>query len=215
MSDLYVDESELKAKANGHATGEYHARRAHLMYFRRVLRQPKLRTVCEIGFNAGHGAAMWLEGTGVERLQSFDLPSYPYAVGARNLSMSMYPGRVAFHDGDSRTTVAEYASAIAKGLERPCDLAYVDGNHQRIFPLADIVNSLRSSHNGTILIADDCTRHWPAVPTAYDTAVQNGHLRPMREVIPNDVLPTKFSYNRTGWCAGVVASTMAAPVGIN
>ena len=38
-----------------------------------------VKTVCEVGFNAGHSAAIWLEGTDIEQLHSFDIMDHTCA----------------------------------------------------------------------------------------------------------------------------------------
>ena len=108
---------------------EYSMRRDHVKYFRRALHLPGIETVCEIGFNAGHGAAVWLEGTNVKLLRSFDLPFNAPAYGARNLSRAIYPGRIEFHDGSSSETLPPFVNSVLSGQQPPCDLWYIDGLH--------------------------------------------------------------------------------------
>jgi hypothetical protein len=170
-----------------------------------------------VGFNAGHGAAIWLEGTDVQALHSFDLPLSPYSNGARNLSRALYPGRISFHDGYSTSTLKQFVTDVHSGAAPRCDLWYIDGGHTGSVPSHDLDHAMHSSHNGTIVIMDDCTRHWGAVLKAWDhfaRVVLNGvtmketsrgryamHSRPE---IPWDVLPSpSYTYNRTGWCAGM------------
>jgi hypothetical protein len=191
-------------------TYEYATRRHHVKHFRRTLHLPGVTTVCEVGFNAGHGAAVWLEGTGVKLLQSFDLPLNAPAVGARNLSRALYPGRIQFHEGPTKQTLAPFVESVLSGQTPPCDLWYIDGLHtyqyrEHYGPGNDMASAVRASRNGTIIIADDCTNHWAAVSGSWKQLL---HPERVPHVVPNrvpwSVLPSRMAYNKTGWCAGEV-----------
>ena len=113
-----------------------------------------IRTVCEVGFNAGHSAALWLENTAVEHLHSFDVLDHPYSKAQVELVSRLYPGRFTMHGGDSRRTLPQFASQL-KSMpvhERSpqhgslCDLWYIDGGHVGVLPAADMGNAIRSSH---------------------------------------------------------------------
>ena len=209
LSRLVAIHTEISRMAERYTDGkpvpQYGDRKQHLRYFRRALRIHKVKLACEVGFNAGHGAALWLDGTDVERLMSFDLPMItytPHAVGARQLANATFPGRVVFHDGDSIPTLHAYAADVKAGKALPCDLWYIDGQHQGKWPHLDLEHAIAASHNGTLLIMDDCTAKWPAVVSGWVKALAAGHeIQPVpRESV---VLPNKLGYNRTGWCAGM------------
>ena len=51
------------------------------------------RTVCEVGFNMGHSAILWLHSSDAV-LKSFDLGNLPYSNGSMSLVAASYPGRV-------------------------------------------------------------------------------------------------------------------------
>jgi len=189
-------------------TYEYSSRRAHVQHFRRALHLPGIRTVCEIGFNAGHGASIWLEGSDVTMLHSFDLPLSNYSTAARNLSRALYPNRISFHDGNSKLTLPPFVDSVRKGQTPPCDLWYIDGLHTHSHnmhygPYDDMRQALQTSHNGTILIADDCTRKWAAVTNGWQRLTA-GTRSAVTRISLWDVLPERSSYNKTGWCAGRV-----------
>ena len=202
-------------KHGGFVHNEYLLRPDHVIHFRRALRAYRARNICEIGFNMGHGAALWLEGTDAV-LYSFDLPVTGYAIAARNLSAALYPGRVHFHDGTSALTVPEFVKSIQAGLSPACDLWYVDGMHSGSLVLHDMRYAVKASHNGTLIIADDCTRHWNDVPTAWHRL--NKEYTLLSNISPYwwRVLPTPtYVYTRhshvSGWCAGLLLQT--APAG--
>ena len=187
---------------------EYDLRRDHVRHFRRALHLPNISHVCEIGFNAGHGAALWLEGTDVKTLQSFDLPMNKHATGARELARAIYaPGRVTFHDGSTKATLEPFVKQVQNGELPPCDLWYIDGLHTNIQgwgPAFDMAKALGASHAGTVMIADDCTRKWPAVSNGWDMLTKQGYVNWKHMEWNWTVLPLRTSYNRTGWCAGPV-----------
>ena len=65
---------------------------------------------CEVGFNAGHSAAVLLEGTGVRHLHEFDLMTQPYSNASAAHARARYPGRFTMHRGNSRQTLREHAA---------------------------------------------------------------------------------------------------------
>ena len=199
---------------------QYKWRKPHVRHFRRLISVERPRVVCEIGFDAGHGAAIWLEGTEVERLNSFDLPFFsfaPYAMAGRALVDALYPTRVVLHDGNSDDTVRAHSLKVQAGAERPCDIWFIDGSHQGRMPAKDLENALGSAaRNRTVVIADDCTRRWKDVYNAWAAFYSRNAMKPYS--LPDEsvqssrawaVLPsttyTYLSYNRqsTGWCAGI------------
>ena len=144
---------------HGGNTHQFTARPEQAAHFRIVLRNSVLpagpvRRVCEIGFNAGHSAALWLEGTQsqVEHVVSFDMLDHPYSAAMQQLLTALYgEKRISWHGGDSTKTVAAFAARVASGEEPPCDLWYIDGGHGPVVA-ADTVNALKSSYNGTIVL---------------------------------------------------------------
>lgn len=111
-------------------------------YYRLMARLPAPRTVCEIGYNAGHSAHVWLSARPdmQTKLVAFDLASHPYTTisqrhmdalyvlllsllwwGALSHVLLMYrfPGRLELIAGDSLETVPAYA---AEHPETQCDI---------------------------------------------------------------------------------------------
>ena len=74
-----------------------------------------LHTVCEVGFNAGHSALLWLLGAPRARVVSFDIGLYPALVGARWLSRR-FPGRFTLVQGDSAVSVGAAAVVVLRRL---------------------------------------------------------------------------------------------------
>ena len=114
-----------------------------------------MRTVCEIGFNAGHSAVMLLNSTSAQ-LHEFDLGALPYSKGSRSFVEAHYPGRAHFHLGYSQRTVAAFVRSVHAGDELPCDFWYVDGAHTGTVPYTDLLNALNASSPSAVIMADDC-----------------------------------------------------------
>ena len=165
-----------------------------------------VRTVCEIGFNAGHSAIVWLEGLDT-RLKTFDVFRHPYSNASRNHIDRLYPGRVTFIRGKSQETVPRYISSVRAGVEPPCDLWFVDGDHSHRTPRVDLGNALAAAAYGATIIADGCSTRFGDVLTAWDELVRDGTIT--------------HSFNRTlnlapsdggikGWCGGRYAPPRGA-----
>jgi hypothetical protein len=67
-------------------------------------RQPNVRTVCEVGFNGGHSAAMWLNANPAITLHVFDLdvPFVHYTRPAAHFLSELFGKRFNWHAGDSK-----------------------------------------------------------------------------------------------------------------
>ena len=161
-------------------------------------------TICEVGFNAGHSAIVWLENTWTN-LVEFDLLSLDYSAASRQFVSDRYPGRIAFHKGPSRETLPVYAQRVRSGTARPCDLWLIDGDHGKHVE-TDLFNALAASHPGTIIIADDCGLLFPYVRRFWRVHVGLG------SILENGCVSTRVkrsSVEKT-WCHGEVAKWAAA-----
>ena len=160
-------------------------------------------TICEIGFNAGHSAIVWLEATHA-RLVEFDLLNLNYSHASRRWMEDRYPGRLTFHRGPSRLTVPQYASRVANGTADACDLWLVDGDHGKNVE-HDFLNVLSASHAGTVIIADDASVSFPYVRRFWRSHVGLGSIRE-RSCIVTRVHRTNLE---KAWCIGAVAAWAA------
>ena len=68
------------------------------------------------------------------------------------------------------------------------------------------MNALLASRNGTILLADDCTRKWPAVLESFNSLVKSGQLRAEPTILPRKAYYNSGGRHNTGvgWCGAVV-----------
>ena len=105
--------------------------------------------VVEVGFNAGHSAAIFLENTD-KNVISFDiLEEGNIADVAKEYIDMTYPNRHTLVVGDSRTTVPQF------DFENGISAIYIDGNHSYEYAKADIINCLDKAKSGTVIIVDD------------------------------------------------------------
>lgn len=134
----------------------------------RLMRQFALQlgkeTVCEVGFNAGHSALLWLTA-GARRVISFDIGSHAYSSHAISWLTARFPGRLQVTLGDSRDSVPTF-SALWPDFR--CNIVYIDGGHSEDAAAADIRNfhKLHNSSNHVLLMDDidgaEVARAWAA-----------------------------------------------------
>ena len=85
--------------------GSVAAIRPQVDFYFSVASKPSVRTVCEVGFNAGHSAALWLSAKPSIRVVTFDLLGFPYSAACLSFLKDRFPGRLAAHRGDSAIQV--------------------------------------------------------------------------------------------------------------
>ena len=108
-------------------------------YYFRIAASPAVRTVCEIGFNAGHSAAVWMSASDRIKLDTFDLFETQMGRAALEFLQAEYPGRINAHAGDSQRVVP-----LANITDGHCDVVHVDGRHQYDFVIHDFLNIRRA-----------------------------------------------------------------------
>ena len=155
--------------------------------------------VCEIGFNAGHSAIMWLHGTDAH-LVEFDLQTLPYSAASRAFVEASFRGRVQFHVGKSRQTVPAYAASVRNGTAPPCDLWLVDGDHGA-GAQHDMLNAFDASRAGTLVVADDASLRFPLLRKYWRIHVAIGSLRELSCI---QLHRGGATHNAKGWCIGRV-----------
>ena len=112
-----------------------------VLFYILLARQPWVRQVCEIGFNAGHSALYWLASSNKTSLVSFDMGFHDYAKVMANYMSSAYPGRFQIVWGDSTKTVPEFIKLLqSSGNMLSCDVIVVDGGHSYDVAIADLRN---------------------------------------------------------------------------
>ena len=131
-------------------------------------------------------AAIWLEAPSVARLHSFDMAQEPYSESSQAFVHQMYPGRLTFHRGDSTVTMPRHAADVEAGRQPPCDLWFIDGGHSGKVPASDLEHAWRASHNGTLVVADDCTGRFQDVRNAWRAMLAAGKIAPLNGTRASD-----------------------------
>jgi hypothetical protein len=120
------------------------------------------KTVCEVGFNAGHSALLWLL-TGATRVISFELGHHKYSHVAAQWISARFPGKLHLVMGDSSQTVPTFHTMFP---HEKCDIVLVDGGHYfepawndlvHFKELVDLGSGSGSGANndGHVLLVDD------------------------------------------------------------
>jgi predicted O-methyltransferase YrrM len=132
---------------------EGHILKSQARYFQGlVLHHLSVKSVAEIGFNAGHSSWVFLSSRPDITVTSFDLGEHEYVHMTKSLIDSRFPGRHELITGDSQITVPAYA---AMNPERRFDLIFIDGGHDIDVAKADVANLRLLATSSTIVIMDD------------------------------------------------------------
>ena len=120
--------------------------------YQTLARLPFVKRICEIGFNAGHSAFIFLASNPNVSLVSFDLGRYPFTKVMAEHIQSLFPGRFNIIYGDTTKTVPEANTTLYKA----CDMVIVDGGHTYEVAKQDLVN-MRSLANPkhNLVVFDD------------------------------------------------------------
>lgn len=95
-----------------------------LMFAQREGRLPEKPVVCEVGFNAGHSAMLFLDALPNAILHEWDLGDMDYTAKNAALFSRIYARRFHYHRGDSAKTVPAF---ITSHPNHKCDVLFVDG----------------------------------------------------------------------------------------
>ena len=167
------------------------------------------RTVCEIGMNAGSSAVIWLHGTDAQ-LHEFDMFERTYSHGTQGFLEALFPARATFHAGYSQRTVPEYLREVQVGAAPPCDLWYVDGNHDVPGVYEDFRHALATAAFDGWIMADDYSLRYPGVRRAWKEFTKRGLVIPTDTYMTKEQLPGGVGYK--GWAIGRWNSTALAAI---
>lgn len=183
---------------------------AEVQLFFESAKQDWVQTICEIGFNAGHGAMLFLQANPKAVVYSFDLALNEYTEPAAQVLEKRFPGRFNLVAGESSATLPRFAK------EHPnlrCDLSVVDGGHDEKTVASDLAN-LRAlanpAHHVVYVLDTPCNMDWCKGRTAaFDAAATR------REILPIARLPIdSWRGISSAWFMPEMSSLpqMAAPV---
>jgi len=147
-------------------------------HYAKAAANPSVSTICEVGYNWGATALIWLHSNRNAKVYCFDLPERLYTNATVDGLNGRYGGRLELIRGDSRTTIPDFAQSRGpRGLS--CDLVLVDGDHSFAGELANVRNFRQlASCSGCPYIMDDCNCLKPSLATtrAWSAAVGMGFV---------------------------------------
>jgi len=182
----------------GHITS---SEKALGMYFE-VARGPLVKNICDVGFNAGHSAAVFLNANPQADVYSFDLGQFPYTLSNARLMSELFPERFNIIWGTSQTSVVEFAEIIEKDFR--CDVISVDGDHTTEGTYKDLQNFQKLASCRNWVLMDDAG--WSSTNAAWQKAKDDGIITQLECFVDLSPKPDfqflDFPENRS-WCIGM------------
>ena len=118
-------------------------------------------TICELGFNAGHSALIFLEGSPkTTKVYSFDLGDTLWSKRNSEYITKEYGDRFTYIKGDSVTTLGHPTYS-----KLSCDILLIDGSKDGYHRRQDILLFRNISHPGSFLFLDE-VNNFPCVSGA-------------------------------------------------
>ena len=114
---------------------------------------PHIESIIEIGFNAGHSAALWLMLNEKIKYYGIDLATDEYMKSCASFMKDKFGDRFNLFIGDSRTEM----QSIDKKINQEIDLIHIDGGHSYELADVDLSNSINISKklNTSFILLDD------------------------------------------------------------
>ena len=151
-----------------------------LAYFQKIQKlseladDPRVETICEIGFNCGYSALNFLTANPTARFISFDLFSNHYVPAAVQSLHEMFPERsITVVAGSSFHSVPKTFEMF--GQAKMCNLVFIDGGHTADDLAADVLNMARFTNlTYNRFVIDDI--HFPHLRAVWDAVVEQTSL---------------------------------------
>ena len=156
---------ESRRSQNWREGGLGHSETQMSFYFQ-VAQAPWIKTICEVGFNVGHSAAVFLIANPSATVLSFDLGQYEYSIRNMQLLKEMFPLRFHYILGDSSISISQVFDIFPNFSG--CDLVAVDGAHSENAVFGDLVNFQKITNCRNWVLADDTG--FPQVNRAWQSA---------------------------------------------
>lgn len=160
-------------------------------FYAAAARMPGVRTVCEVGFNAGHSAAVFLLSNPQTSYIGFDLMSLRWSAASLSFMQRAFPGRVTIVRGYSTDTLPQHSAPL-------CDILSIDGEHAGETPYLDIVNGKKASRAGGLVLMDDWSSTSPDVKAAWKKAKESGLLEEIK-CVDEGIFVKQY---HKAWCLG-------------
>mmetsp|Transcript_47832 Transcript_47832/g.104113 ORF Transcript_47832/g.104113 Transcript_47832/m.104113 type:complete len:284 (+) Transcript_47832:52-903(+) len=169
------------------------------MYFH-VARGPTVKNICEVGFNAGHSAAVFLNANPEATVYSFDIAQFIYTRGNLALMKDLFGSRFEFILGPSADTLPEFSR---RRPDVKCDVISIDGDHSHEGTYADILNFRKLASCRNWVFMDDAG--WNSTNSAWQRAKDEGIITQVECFVDMSPRPDyqfmDFPENRS-WCLG-------------
>jgi predicted O-methyltransferase YrrM len=113
--------------------------------------------ICEIGFNAGHSAAIFMLHAPNAEFLFFDLGEHSYTRSCYEYLLNKFPGSTSKSKmvlGDSRLTLPLWMQTFRDQLGT-FDVVHVDGGHVESCVVNDLAAAVMLARKGGIVILDD------------------------------------------------------------
>lgn len=137
---------------------------------------PSVKTILEIGFNAGLSAGVFLAIRPDITVISVDIGHHDYILPAQKLIARVFPGRHQLIVGDSTDVLPQ----LHKTLQSFPDMIFLDGAHTEPVVSQDVTNCLALMKPGCWLVIDDVhlenQQYQPEVRAAVLKAVQDKRI---------------------------------------
>ena len=172
-------EGQLKQTySNRHVLGNSGGSVGQSRFYYWLARRPWVKTICEIGFNAGHSTLQWLTGSDDTVVYSFDIGEYDYTRPMAGYLNKTFPGRLHLTFGNSLETVPRFT---ATNRNVKCDVVVVDGGHTREVGLGDLRNmQVLANMQRHVLVFDDLpsgyAKFLTALGEAWNQMRADGHI---------------------------------------
>jgi predicted O-methyltransferase YrrM len=146
-----------------------------------------VKTVLEIGFNAGHSSDTFLKSKDNVTVTSFDLGYHNYVIYGKSYIDQKYPERHQLIIGDSTKTLPDFIT----NTDKKYDVIFIDGGHAYEVSYSDLINCKQLAHKDTIVIMDDVTN-------AANEVYNMGPSKAWKDAIAQNIVVQEdhFEFNR-------------------
>jgi precorrin-6B methylase 2 len=141
-----------------------------------------VKTILEIGFNAGHSSVLMLDACSAVKVTSFDIGSSVVWVGKKYID-TVYPGKHQLIVGNSNKMIPLFQ------CEKKYDLLFIDGSPEYSFVLNDLINCKRLSDKYTKIVLNGTSE---SINKAWNKMISTGQI----------VEEKRYSYGDRGWVTG-------------
>ena len=136
--------------------------------------------ICEIGFNAGHSAALFMLNAPRAEFMFFDIGEHKYTKPCYEFLLSKLPGiKSEILYGDSRVNLPVWMHSFPHQIGT-YDVVHVDGGHSESCATSDLSSAIMLVKKGGIVIMDD-TNH-PMILKCFELWEKAGILERMPQL---------------------------------